>query len=111
MVKQQAQHSGNEAGRAIDHYIVSIDVHELTTVCSLSAPMCSRQDEEKVNWMVQQWLQERGYIRALKALQEVSCRHTRPFIILNLNIVVIDGYRAVQLHCVYSPFDKCRLYA
>ena len=30
-----------------------------------------RQDEEKVNWMVQQWLHERGYTRALKALQEV----------------------------------------
>ena len=32
------------------------------------------QDEEKVNWMVQQWLQERGFTRALKALQEVCAR-------------------------------------
>ena len=30
------------------------------------------QDDEKLNWMVQQWLQERGYVRALKALQEVN---------------------------------------
>lgn len=30
------------------------------------------QDEDKVNRMVQQWLQERGYVRALKALQEES---------------------------------------
>jgi len=32
---------------------------------------CVAKDEEKVNWMVQQWLQERGFMRALKALQEV----------------------------------------
>ena len=30
------------------------------------------QDEDKVNRMVQQWLHERGYTRALKALQEES---------------------------------------
>lgn len=33
------------------------------------------QDEEKVNWMVQQWLQERGFTRALKALREVCSVH------------------------------------
>ena len=32
------------------------------------------QDDEKLNWMVQQWLQERGYTKALKALQEVRAR-------------------------------------
>ena len=30
------------------------------------------QDEEKVNCMVQQWLQERGFVRALQALREES---------------------------------------
>ena len=30
------------------------------------------QDEEKVNGMVQQWLQERGFVRALQALREES---------------------------------------
>ena len=39
---------------------------------TLRATCGVRQDEEKVNWMVQQWLQERGYVRALKALQEVT---------------------------------------
>ena len=45
---------------------------------TLRATCGVRQDEEKVNWMVQQWLQERGYTKALKALQEVRARGQAP---------------------------------